>query len=244
MADRPRAFGNMGHQHANFNIARLKSHGHKFEIVVNPDQAIAFRNGAAIDIKDILQAQKIFFDAQKGQIAGETELISVFETKDPVAVAEKIIKTGEIQLTTEYREKLREEKKKKIIYIIHRNAVDPKTGFPHPMQRIELALDEAKAHIDEFKSAEDQVKELVDKLRAILPLRFEIVTIETHLPSQYAASAYRILKAYGTVLKDNWQNDGSLLANVEMPAGMQQEYYDAINKATHGSAQAKVVSKR
>ena len=34
--------------------------------------------------------------------------------------------------------------------MIHRNAVDPKTGLPHPPQRIESAMEEAKIHVDEI----------------------------------------------------------------------------------------------
>ena len=57
--------------------------------------------------------------------------------------------------------------------IIHRNGVDPKTKLPHPIQRLENAFEEAKIKIDERRSAEDQVKEILDKLRPVLPISFE-----------------------------------------------------------------------
>src|SRR3989338_3925268 len=187
-----------------FNVARLKSHGHTFEVVVHPDQAIALKQGAAIDIKDVLYSEKVFFDAQKGLMAGESEMMSVFNSKDPKEVAIEIIKRGEIQLSAEYRDKLRKEKAQKIVYLIHRNAMDPRTQLPHPTQRIQLALDEAKIKVDEFKSAEDQVQEIVKKLQPILPIKFEIIKVEVKIPAQHAPRSFQTLKSYGTVLKESW----------------------------------------
>ncbi len=240
---KPAAF-NAGHERAHFNLARLKSHGHKFEVVVHPDQAIAFKKGTAIDIRDVLYAEKVFFDAQKGLLAGETEMEAALGTKDPLKAAVEIIKQGEIQLTADYREKLRTEKMNKLVYLIHRNAIDPRTKLPHPETRIRLAFEEAKIHIDEFSSAEDQVQHTVKALQHILPLKFEIMTMEVIVPPQYAAQSFRSLKSFGTILKESWQNDGSLRATIEMPAGLQQEFYDSINKVTHGSVQATVVGSR
>lgn len=231
-------------EHAHFNLARLKGHGHKFEIVVKPEQAIAFKQGLPIDIRDVLYAEKVFFDAQKGLIAGETEMVAALGTKDTLKAAAEIIKNGEIQLTADYREKLREEKKNKIVYLIHRNAIDPRTKLPHPEQRIRLAIEEAKVRFDEFRNAEDQVQDVVKEIRKVLPLKFEIIEIEVIIPPQYAAKSFHTLKSFGTIMKDTWQNDGSLRAQLEMPAGLQQEFYDAINKATHGAVQSKVVGTR
>ncbi len=241
MREHPQEFNK---EKAHFNVARLKTHGHTFEVVVHPDQAVAFKQGAALEIRDILFSEKVFFDAHKGLFAGETEMMSVFNSKDPLVVAAEVIKKGEIQLTAEFREKLRKEKAAKVVYLIHRNAVDPRTQLPHPQQRIQLALDEAKIKIDEFKSAEDQVQEIVKKLQPILPIKFEIIKLEVKIPAQHAPRSFQTLKTYGTILKESWLNDGSLLAEVEMPAGMQTDFYDAINKGTHGTVQTKVLGSR
>ncbi|HLD97378.1 MAG TPA: SBDS family ribosome assembly factor, partial [Candidatus Nanoarchaeia archaeon] len=63
-------------------------------------------------------------------------------------------------------------------------------------------------------------------------------------PANFAARAYPILKGYGTLQKDFWQNDGSLVAVVEVPAGMQQELYSELNKLTKGDVESKVVGSR
>lgn len=231
-------------ERVHFNLARLKTHGTAFEIVVDPDKAIEHKQGKAVAINEVLHAEKIFSDAKKGLAASEDEMQAVFGTKDPAVVAEKILKEGELQLTSEYREKMREAKKRKIIEIIHRNGVDPRTQTPHPVQRIENALEEAKVHLDEYKRAEDQVHEVLKKLQPVLAIRFEIKDLEIHLPSQYAPKLYGTVANYGTIKKDEWQNDGSWLGVLEIPAGLQTELMDELNGKTHGNVQIKVIGTR
>jgi ribosome maturation protein SDO1 len=43
--------------------------------------------------------------------------------------------------------------------MIHRICIEPKSGLPHPIIRIENAMEEAKVKIDENKPAEDQISE-------------------------------------------------------------------------------------
>ncbi len=226
------------------NLARFKFAGETFEVVVNADRAVEFRNGAGIDLKEILLAERIFSDAGKGMAASEASMKNAFGTADVREVAVQILKRGEIQLTAEYRQKLREEKKRRIIEIIHRNGVDPRTNLPHPPLRIENAMAEAKVSVDEHRRAEDQVQDILKKIRAVLPVKFEIREIAVRIPAEYAAKCYSILKNHGTIIKDEWQNDGSLISLVEMPAGLQQGFYDALNSATHGNAETKIVRTR
>ena len=115
--------------------------------------------------------------------------------------------------------KEREEKRRQIINIIHVNAIDPKTGLPHPAQRIENAIEEAKVHIDENKSAEDQVEGILDKLRPIIPIKFEKKKMQVILPPKYASQSYHVIKSYGEH-KEEWLGDGSLRVVIELPAGI------------------------
>ena len=231
-------------ERVSFNLARLKTHGSSFEIVVDPDKAVEYKEGKITDVREVLRAEKIFFDAKKGLAASEEQMQTVFETKNVVIVAERILKEGELQLTAEYREKVREAKRRKIIEIIHRNGVDPRTGSPHPLNRIESAMAEAKVHLDEYKKAEDQVQEVLKQLRPILPIRFEIKDLEIHIPTTYAPKLYGTVQSYGVIRRDEWQNDGSWLCVVEIPAGLQNDLMDELNSKTHGNVQIKVIGTR
>ena len=224
-----------------FNLGRLKRGHEKYEIDIDPDKAMAFKNGLITDINEVLKAKKIFSDAKKGLEISPKQLESEFKTSDPLEVAKIILEKGEIQLTEDYRKRLREAKLKKILAVIHRNGVDPKTHLPHPMTRLENAFEEAKIKVDEFKSAEDQVQDILSHLRKVLPIRFELKEISVKIPPEYAAKSYPMLKSMGRLLKDDWQSDGSLLAIVEIPGGLETDFYDKLNSFTHGKNEARVL---
>ncbi|MBC8500308.1 MAG: ribosome assembly factor SBDS [Nanoarchaeota archaeon] len=230
------------YQKISINIARLKTHGYSFEVVVDPDLAIDFKHGKEVEIRELLRAEEIFSDANKGMHAPEKELRKVFGTKDVLEVANKILADGEIQLTAEYRERVRAEKKKRIIDIIQKNGIDPKTKLPHPIQRLENAFAKAKIHIDEFKRPEDQVNEIVKRLTPILPIRFAKKEIQLIVPPEHAAKMYGRVQHFGEIKKDQWMNDGSWFAVVEIPAGLQNEFFDELNKETHGNIETKILS--
>lgn len=222
-------------------IARIKKEGKTFEILVDCDKAIDFKHGKDIRLDDVLATDDIFTDVKMGEHAPDHDLKRIFGTDNSNKVAEIIIKEGDIQLTAEYKNKLREEKKKQIINLIHRNAIDPKTNLPHPIKRIELALEEARIHIDEFKRAENQVQDVTNKIKAILPLKYETREVAVKIPAKFAGSSYGVLKQFGKVTKDEWQNDGSLLAVLEIPAGLQMELTDRLNQLTHGEVDLKIL---
>ena len=222
-------------------IARLKTQGQNFETVVDCSNALALREGKNIDMHDILAIMQVFSDARKGMAASETAMKQIFGTSDAEEVAKLIIKKGEIQLTQEYREKIKEEKRKQIISIIHRNGVDPKTHLPHPPQRIENAFIEAKFHVDEFKPVNEQVQDALRVLRPILPIKFEIKEIALKIPPDFAPKCYSTVKAFGTILREEWQSNGYWVGVVEMPGGMESDFYDKLNKICHGNVESKVL---
>lgn len=229
-------------ERVSFNIARLKKKGHNFEIVVNPDLAIAYRNKQPVYVRDVLLDQKIFSDAKKGMLASENAMLQIFNTSEQLKVAETILKEGDVHLTAEYKAKLIEEKKNKIINIIHRNGFDPRTNLPHPVTRIRNAFEEAKVRISEFKRAEEQVHDVLKALRPILPIRFEVKKVEIRMPAKYAGRLYPLVRGLATVLKKEWQSDGSLHAVVEIPGGLEQDFYDKLNSFTHGSVETKALT--
>ncbi|MBW2986046.1 ribosome assembly factor SBDS [Candidatus Woesearchaeota archaeon] len=225
------------------NVARLKKGSDIFEIVVDPDKAVLAKKNPELT-SEALSFPKIFSDAKKGLQASEERLKHWFKTADPVSVAKIIIQDGTIQLTAEYRQKMVEQKKKQLINLIHRNGVDPRTNAPHPATRIEAALQEAKVKVDEFKSVDAQLKDALKKLQPIIPIKFVVKEIEVVIPSAYAAKSYPTIKMLGKIMKESWNTDGSWLGVVEIPGGMEQDFYDKLNSITHGELQAKVVAIR
>ncbi|HII30106.1 ribosome assembly factor SBDS [Candidatus Woesearchaeota archaeon CG08_land_8_20_14_0_20_47_9] len=226
------------------NLARLKKGGHNFEVVIDPDKAAELKEGADVEIADILKSEHVFFDAKKGVLAPEHLLEAVFGSSDPINVAGVIISAGEVQLTAAYRERKREEKRRMVIQLIHHAGVDPRTGLPHPPERISRAMDEARVRIDDSKGAEDQIKDIVKKLRSVLPVKFEVRRIMVRVPPEFSAKSVSVIKGFATLISEEWLNDGSLRLVVELPAGIQQDFFDALNRLTKGSAETSIVNRK
>lgn len=223
-------------------VARLESYGEHFEILVDPDEAARIRQGEKTEIEDVVAALNVFSNASRGTRASEESLLKVFKTSDFPAVARKIIEKGEIHLTAEQRRHMTEEKRRQVITFIARNSVNPQTGHPHPPQRIEMAMEEARVNIDPFKHLDEMVKETVKALRPILPIRFEELRLAIKIPPDFAARAYGDIAAASTMEKDEWQKDGSWICVVRIPAGIQGEFYDLINKLTKGEGVVKILN--
>jgi ribosome maturation protein SDO1 len=222
-------------------IARLETKGMKFEILVDPDKASDFKKGENIDIRDVLTGYVIFEDAHRGKKATEENLKAAFETDDVFTIAGLIIKNGEVQLTAEQRRKMVEEKKKRIVYILARNCMNPQTGLPHPPARIEAAMDEAKVSINPFRDEEEQAKEIVDALKPILPIRMETTKMAVKVPAPFSAKAYSVIERFGRISKDEWGSDGSWIGVIEIPAGLRVEFIERVNEFTKGKAQVKTL---
>jgi len=222
-------------------IARLEAKGNRFEVLVDPDNALAYKKSGNIDIRDVLVGYVIFEDAHRGKKAPEERLKATFETDDVFKIASIIIKDGEVQLTSEQRRKMIEEKRKRIIDILVRNCMNPQTGLPHPPARIEAAIEQAKVSINPFRDAKEQAKEIVEALKPILPIRMETTRIAVKIPAPYSAKAYSAVERFGTISQDEWGKDGSWICVVEIPAGLRIEFMERVNEFTKGKAQVKTL---
>lgn len=225
-----------------YTIARLKKGNENFEVLVNPEAALEYRRGKTSAITKVLVSETIFSDANKGTKVSEEALNKAFGTSDPLKAAEAILKKGTLQLTTEQRRKMREEKRKQIIAFISKQCVDPKTNLPHPPRRIEQAMEQIHYPIDPFKSTEEQAKEIIDLLRSVLPLKTERISVEVSIPPKYAAKAYGTLKGFGRMKHEEWRGDGSWYGVLEMPAGLYGPFLEKIGEVAKGKAEAKMVS--
>ena len=222
-------------------IARLKKGEEHFEVLVDPYAAADLIDGKEIDIIQSLAIDAIFKDSKKGTHATGESLKEKFGTDDIAEVAKQIILSGNIQLTTEQRNKMQKNKKNRIIETIARNAMDPKTKAPHPRQRIELAMEEAKVHVDPFKPVSEQVKTIIDALRPLLPISMEHVRISVKIPAEHIGKAYGVVRNYGALEREDWQSDGSWIGIIKIPAGMQTDFYDKLNDVTKGNISTKIL---
>lgn len=226
--------------------ARLDSHGHRFEILVDPDLALAAKEQGGegeIDLDELLATDAVFEDASAALRASDDALQEAFSSTELEAVVRGILQKGELQLTTEQRREMQEQKRKAIVNRIARLAVNPQTGNPHPPKRIENAMEEAGVHIDPFEGVEPQMQEVVKALRPLLPIKFETIQLAVRLPADVAGKAYGFVRSYGDLVKEEWQNDGAWVGVIKFPSGQQADFYDALNDRVHGEAETKIIER-
>ncbi|NOZ77295.1 MAG: ribosome assembly factor SBDS [Euryarchaeota archaeon] len=222
-------------------IARLDTHGERYEVLVDADLAMEFKRGKDVELSKLLAVETVFKDSKKGEKASEEMMQKRFGTVDPMEVAKAIVKKGDIQFTTEQRRRAMEEKKKRIIATIARNAINPQTDTPHPPARIEAALEEAKFHVDLTKSVDEQVKLALKLLRPIIPIKFEEKRIAVKIPPEHAPRCMAAVREFGDIRKEEWQKDGSWVFVMDLPAGIVDDFFDKLNSITKGEVETKIL---
>ena len=221
-------------------IARIEKHGHKFEVLVDPDIAMDLKHKKEINFSDLLADDKVFKDSRKGDEQSPELLNEVFGTSDINEITTKIIENGDVQLTTEQRRHFLVKKKAEVINLIAMNAVNPQTKTPHPPKRIENAMEQAKVHVDAFKSADEQLEGIINAIKRIIPISIEKIKFAVKIPAIHAGKCSSVIHKF-TVKKEQWLNDGSLVAEFELPVGLQQDLLGQLNSVTHGDIILKII---
>ena len=224
-----------------FTVARLTRENEHFEILVKPNKALDYRNGKTSSITEVLAAETIFSDANKGTKVSEEAMKKAFKTVDALKIADEILKKGTLQLTTDQRRKMVDDKRRQVIDFISRQAVDPKTNLPHPPMRIENAMEQIHYPIDPYKPVEEQARDIIKLLRPILALKIEQIIVAIKIPAQYSVRAYGSIKTLGTIRREEWRSDGSWYGEIEMPAGSYASVLNKLGDLTKGSGEAKII---
>jgi len=251
----------------NFIIGRIEKEGRSFEMLIDPEQAweakkyireeISRRmkegkeksrysieellNDSKVNLELIFENFIVFEDLRRGKKGTDGDMKAVFNTTDGKVISAHILLNGEIQWTKTQREEERQKKVKQIISIISKNAINPQNNKPHPYQRIEKAIEEAKVKIDLMKNAEEQIDDVVKRIQTVIPIRIDQVELAIKIPSSFTAKGYGIVAQLAQIKKEEWQSDGSWVSVVNLPAGLQMDLIDKLNKLTHGRVQTKLL---
>jgi ribosome maturation protein SDO1 len=222
-------------------VVKFSFEGEKFEILVKPDPALEFKMGRKKDLSSVLVSDDIYTDSSKGTKPSTEKLLKAFKTEDLAEIAQIILQKGNLNLTTDQRRKMVDDKKRQLVEFISKTYVDPRTHLPHPPLRIEQAMKDARVSVDPQKNADEQVKDIVEKLRSIIPLKSENLSLEITIPAQFASQSYAVLKSVGSLKNEEWQNNGSLKAILEIPAAARPSVIDRLGSITKGSASVEVM---
>jgi len=221
--------------------ARLESHGETFEILLDPAVFDLIKKGKEFDIVEYMAVEDVFKNAGKGTRPAEDKIKEAFGTDDIGEIARKIVEKGEIQITAEQRKEMLDAKRQQVITYIAANAINAQTRTPHPPLRIQMALEEAKFHVDPFKPLDKEIDEAMKLLRPILPIRFEKSRIAIKLNGSDYGRCFDEIVHYGIVEREEWTADGSWIGLMEIPAGLITEITDKLRNKTKGTATVKLI---
>lgn len=215
-------------------IARYEKFGKKFELFVDSELVEQWKdNPSSIDLEKVVAIEDVFHDARDGERPTSEVLERAFETSDFTTIVEKILTEGSIQLTSAQRKKMVEMKRKQIIQHIQSNAIDPRAKTPHPLTRIELALDESRFSVDPFKRLDEQIKDAIKVLKPLIPLSFENTRLAFRITGKQYGSVSQLLRQYKE--KEEWLENGDWACVIEIPAGMKA---DLISKVMNRDSDA------
>lgn len=217
--------------------ARYKIKGKNFEVRVDLDEALKVKAGSG-DILRALDSPSVYYDLGKGESVSDSDLKEHFGTTDLHEVAEQIIKKGEVQKNQEFRDAEREARINQVINLIVRNAID-QNGRPYTEERIRRAADEVHFNFDN-RAPEQQMHDLLHKLKTVLPIKVDVKKVRLTIPAMYTGQVYGLLKDYKE--SEEWLANGNLSAVLNIPAGMQLDFYDKLNGITHGAVQSEDLS--
>ncbi len=213
--------------------ARHKFKGKNYELKVDLEEALKIKKGEG-DITLAVESPGIYHDVDKGTTVSDADLTDAFKSTNLHEAAKIIIQKGEVQKTQEFRDSEQEEKRKQIMTLILKNASD-QNGNPYTEERIMRALEEAHINIDK-RPAEQQLKEVISKLKEIIPIRIETKKVKITIPAQFTGQAYGLIGDYKE--KESWLDNGSLEVVLNIPSGMQIDFYEKLNDVTHGAVQS------
>jgi ribosome maturation protein SDO1 len=217
--------------------ARVKINGKHYEIHVDLDEALKVKSGSG-DLNAAVDCDAVYYDLRKGEVASKEDLQDAFGSSEFYDVAKQIIERGEVQKTQEFRDSERELKIKQVVDLILRNASD-QNGNPYTDDRLRRAISEISYNFDN-RPAEQQMGEIIDKLKTVIPIKIETKKIKLIIPARFTGQVYGVLKDY--LEKEEWLSNGDLEVIVNVPSGIQIDFFEKVNDVTHGAVQSEDLS--
>lgn len=215
-----------------FQIVKLQKNNIKVEIAGKPGMVTKYREGQC-SLNDALADDHIYSNFSKGEVASDNDIRSF--GCSPQDLLDKIMKTGQYQLTAQEKREQQEKRKAEIINFIHENFVDSSTGRPHPVTRIENALAEIKFNIDPAQDAERTARSLIPKLQPIIRLQESTIEGTVVVPNSKLGQVIGICYNLGSVTGEEYGAEKAYIGLTISP-GKYDALVDQIGKMSNGEA--------
>ena len=222
---------------------RYKKGGEQFEVLVDFDKLKEFEKSPdSVSVYDVLADVKIFRDQKKGEIASDNLLHKVFPEKSEEEIIKEILLEGETQIPTSYLNKLRDEKKVRVINYIAEAATNPATKTRYTVSMIESAVSRIKYNFDPYKSSDTQAEEVLKLLKFQMPISIAKIRMQMKIPAQHSGAFYGAFRSYGEIKKEFYDSFGNLNLEIEITEAQKDKVIDYVKRKTNNEAEYRVVS--
>ncbi len=161
--------------------------------------------------------------------------------------AKIILEKGFLKLPEQVRNRLIEEKMNKMLRYIQKYAINPATNAPYPPMKLAEAFKKALGkgvNIDPFMDIKDIIPIVIKYLKDVIPIRLEIIIARLRVPPAYTGQLYGKILQYATMCNQKWLEDGTLEAELEIPAGMFLKLSNMLTETTRGLVKLEIISRK
>jgi len=154
----------------NVAVVKLNKDGKHFEIACYRNKVLNYRQGIETDLSEVLQTERVFVNAQKGEFANQKVLQQVFGTTDELAICQIILTTGHVQVSDLERSQQSQAMHRMIATFISEHCISPQDGRSYTVTQISHAMKEAEYAVHPTRSLKKQSMDCLKRLQTVLPI--------------------------------------------------------------------------
>lgn len=164
----------------NVAVVRLKKGGNRYELACYPNKVKAWRDKLETNLDEVLQAQCVFSNVSKGQLANRKEMFQAFRMDNESEIIRMILEEGELNLTEKERQVEQRVLFRDVAKIVSERCVNPETNRSYTVTMIEKMMKDCHISLKANKTAKQHALEVIKQLRAnvnfkIAPAMMELV---------------------------------------------------------------------
>jgi ribosome maturation protein SDO1 len=154
----------------NVAVVKLQKGSKRFEIACYRNKVLNYRQGIETDLSEVLQTDRIFTNAQKGEFANQKDLSAVFGTTDQATICQFILQNGHVQVSDLERSQQSAAMLRSIATQLSETCISPKDGRSYTLSQIQHAMKEAEYAVHPTRSLKKQTMDCLKKMQAVLPI--------------------------------------------------------------------------
>jgi len=194
-----------------------------------------YRSGA-IKLDETVITNEVFKNASKGDRPKAGAIEEAFPGLSRNKILHEIITKGGYNMNAAERKEATTTKRREIVEYIHKSYVDAKK-FPHPVVRIEMAMNKINPKISLEESAERQSQPIINKMKDLMPMiKKEEMRGMLRVPHEYVGSVKGVLKKWATLEREKYDDGEGFSYSISFLPSNYDSLMADINTKTNGES--------